>query len=158
VDAVTAATFWFGRQAKNSGTFAGKSVSLVVAVGVPESMRTLQAAVATSRTAQVSLEKAVDAALTAETLTFCDAPCREQGCLGWKVISGRNSFPGRRAAALHKALQSRSRVEIIHSARINRIAQNLVCAFENFLARRRTQRDVHRAEHLPHAFHFGSFQ
>jgi hypothetical protein len=83
---VTAATFWFGAHAKNSGTFAGKSVSLVVAVGVPESMRTLQAAVATSRTAQVSDENAVDAALTAETLTFWDAPCREQGCLGWKVI------------------------------------------------------------------------
>jgi hypothetical protein len=54
--------------------------------GVPESMRTLQLAVATSRTAQVSFEKALDAALTAETLTFWDAPCREQGCLSREFV------------------------------------------------------------------------
>jgi hypothetical protein len=50
VDAVIAATFWPGVQVKISGKFAGNSVSVATAVGVPSPMRTLHAAVATSST------------------------------------------------------------------------------------------------------------
>ena len=72
--AVTPATFWPGVQVKTHGTFAGNSVSLVVAVGVPSPILMLDAAVATSMIWFVWLPNAVDAALELVSATFCDAP------------------------------------------------------------------------------------